>query len=123
MSLTDKKSERKREFEDLLGMVERALDHIPVGHQLDLAYEIVEVHKPGSPEFDPFIPDRGELMLWATSQPATYVAMMLEECLLELGTRNVSEKIYKRLIKIGWDAMSDASQASFIEWAQQETKR
>ena len=110
----------KSELQEWADAISFGLSHIPAGYQLDLAHQLVDAHKPGAPEFAMFNPDRGELMLWASAQPAQHVAMMLEECLLELGKRNVSENVYKRLLKMSWDAMSDESRGSFLKWAAQE---
>jgi hypothetical protein len=102
--------------------VSYALSHIPAGHQLDLAREIIETHYPWTPDLT-FHADRGDIVLWASTQEARALAAILDEIITELGVRNIPEIECKRMMKVAWDRLDKTSREGFLKWAQREVSK
>lgn len=105
-----------QEWMDAIGL---ALEHVPAGHQMDLARRIIEEHYPYHPDLS-FMSDRGEIMLWAASQEVLALADTLEVVVAEIGSRRVPEAYAKLMLKNAWDNLSDGPKRSFMEWAKKE---
>lgn len=111
----------KQVLQDWMDAAAFALTYIPAGHQIDLAYEILDKHYPYSPETAPFDVDRGDYMLWATSQPSEALSVMLEEAMDELSNREEPEEHSKRVMMKAWRTLSPATKQNFLKWARGET--
>ena len=96
-----------------------ALEHVPAGHQIDLARQIIDTHYPYTPDLT-FNADRGDIMLWAASQEVRHLIAVLDEIIIEIGVRRVPEIECKRLMKISWDRLDGEARQAFLKWAQRE---
>ena len=106
----------KQMLQEWMDSISYALVHIPAGHQVDLAREIINTHYPHMPDLS-FMGDRGDIMMWASTQEARALSDTLEVVIAELGSRRVPEAESKRMLKIAWDNLPSGSKKSFLEWA------
>ena len=112
---TDKPS--KELLQEWMDGVSYALHHIPAGHQVDLAREIIQQHYPHMPDLT-FEADRGDIMIWASSQEAAMLSAVLDEITVELGSRGMTEMQSKRMMKLAWGKLNEGARQSFLNWAQ-----
>ena len=117
--ISHKTKPSKELLQEWMSSISYALTHIPAGHQVDLARQIVEEHYPYTPDLT-FQADRGDIMLWAASQEVRLLSIVLDEIIVEMGARNIPEIECKRMMKVAWDQLSDGSKEAFLEWAQRE---
>ena len=118
-NISQKARPSKELLQEWMDGIAHALTHIPAGHQVDLARQIVEEHYPYAPDLT-FQADRGDIMLWAAAQEVRLLSIVLDEIIVEMGARNIPEVECKRMMKVAWDQLSDGSKEAFLEWAQRE---
>ena len=111
------KAERLKLIKQYSQGINFALEKIPYGNQIDLALQILEEHHPFSPQIEIGKPDRGDIMLWCAGQSSEDLGVYLEELIIALGQRQISQMTCKRLLKLAYEGLTPDNKSAFVEWA------
>ena len=111
------KAERLKLIKQYSQGINFALEKIPYGNQIDLALQILEEHHPFSPQIEIGKPDRGDIMLWCAGQSSEDLGVYLEELIIALGQRQISQMTCKRLLKLAYEGLTPENKCAFVEWA------
>ena len=111
------KAERLKLIKEYSHAINFALEKIPYGNQIDLALQILEEHHPFAPQINIGKPDRGDIMLWCAGQSSEDLGVYLEELIIALGQRQISQMTCKRLLKLAYEGLTPENKSAFVEWA------